>query len=95
MFLQFLKTDNFTGMFSDSLTSRDILARINYQTWLRENYVNNFSDNVIDTQHIVARRYFGPINIQRFEFKIMNEFGKIVDFNNTDWTAILELEVQL
>ena len=90
-----LKTDNFTGMFSDSLTSRDILARINYQTWLRENYVNNFSDNVIDTQHIVARRYFGPINIQRFEFKIMNEFGKIVDFNNTDWTAILELEVQL
>jgi hypothetical protein len=90
-----LKTDNFTGMFSDSLTSRDILARINYQTWLSENYVNNFSDNVIDTQHIVARRYFGPINIQRFEFKIMNEFGKIVDFNNTDWTAILELEVQL
>ena len=89
-----LKTDNFIGMFSNSITSSDILARINYNTWLRENFANNFSYNVIDYSLSALRKYLGPINIQKLEFKIVDEFGRVVDFNNMDWSAILELEVQ-
>ena len=89
-----LKTDNFTGMFSNSITSRDILTRINYQTWLHENYVNNFSYNVIEDGSNSVRKYFGPVNIQKLEFKILDEFGRVVDFNNMDWSAVIQLEVQ-
>ena len=89
-----LKTDNFIGMFSNSITSRDILARINYHTWLNENYANNLSYNVIENGLDVVRRYFGPVNIQKLEFKILDEFGRVVDFNNMEWSAVLELEVQ-
>jgi hypothetical protein len=42
-----------------------------------------------------VRRYFGPVNIQKLEFKILDEFGRVVDFNNMEWSAVLELEVQL
>ena len=89
-----LKTDNFIGMFSNSITSRDILARINYHSWLNENYANNLSYNVIENGLDVVRRYFGPVNIQKLEFKILDEFGRVVDFNNMEWSAVLELEVQ-
>ena len=89
-----LKTDNFIGMFSNSITSRDILARINYHTWLNENYANNLSYNVIENGLDIVRRYFGPVNIQKLEFKILDEFGRVVDFNNMEWSAVLELEVQ-
>lgn len=39
------------------------------------------------------RLYFGPSNLSRFHIKLLDEFGRIVDFNNGDFSFSLELEI--
>jgi hypothetical protein len=39
------------------------------------------------------RIYFGPTDIARLEIKIYDEFGRIIDINNADYSLTLELEV--
>ena len=39
------------------------------------------------------RIYFGPTNISRLHIKLLDEFGRIVDLNNADYSFTLELEI--
>lgn len=39
------------------------------------------------------RIYFGPSNINRLHVKLLDEFGRIVDLNNGDFSFSLELEI--
>ena len=39
------------------------------------------------------RIYFGPTNISRLHIKLLDEFGRIVDLNNGDYSFTLELEI--
>ena len=39
------------------------------------------------------RLYFGPSNLSRLHIKLLDEFGRIVDFNNGDFSFSLELEI--
>jgi len=39
------------------------------------------------------RIYFGPTNISKLEIILYDEFGRIVDLNNSDYSFTLELEV--
>ena len=39
------------------------------------------------------RIYFGPTDIARLEIKIYDEFARIVDINNADYSLTLELEI--
>jgi len=39
------------------------------------------------------RIYFGPTEIRRLHIKLLDEFGRIVDLNNGDYSFTLEMEV--
>jgi len=39
------------------------------------------------------RRYTGPINLERFHVKILDEYGAIIDLNNMDISLTFELEI--
>ncbi len=39
------------------------------------------------------REYFGPVRIEKLHFTIVDEFGRTVDFNDTDISLLLEFEV--
>lgn len=39
------------------------------------------------------RLYFGPSNLSRLHVKLLDEFGRIVDLNNGDFSFSLELEI--
>ena len=39
------------------------------------------------------RIYFGPTDITKLEIKIYDEYGRIIDINNADYSLTLELEV--
>jgi hypothetical protein len=39
------------------------------------------------------RLYFGPTNISRLHIKLLDEFGRIVDLNNGDFSFTLEIEI--
>lgn len=41
----------------------------------------------------VERIYFGPTDITKLEIKIFDEFGRIIDINNADYSLTLEFEV--
>ena len=41
----------------------------------------------------IERIYFGPTNITKLEIILFDEFGRIVDLNNSDYSFTLEIEV--
>jgi hypothetical protein len=69
--------------------------------------VSSFNDNNILTKLIFKnknnyddfkgpghkREYMGPVNISRLEVKILDEFGRIVDLNNIDFSFTISLEI--
>ena len=48
-------------------------------------------DNCCDIN--TERIYFGPTDIRRLQIKIYDDFGRIVDFNNADYSFTLKLEL--
>ena len=43
-------------------------------------------------QHI-KRTYFGPVSLTKLEIKLMDEYGRILDMNNMDYSLSFELEI--
>jgi hypothetical protein len=39
------------------------------------------------------RIYFGPTDLNRLDIKIYDDFGRIVDINNADYSFTLKIEV--
>jgi hypothetical protein len=39
-----------------------------------------------------SRIYFGPVNLRKFDVKLMNDKGDVIDLNNTNWNFSLLVE---
>lgn len=73
------------------------------------NFISPFQYQTVSDNNIIAkistdccksccsgqpeRIYFGPTDITKLEIKIYDEFGRIVDINNADYSFTLELEL--
>lgn len=78
-----------------------------YETLFQEGLIqsNDIMDKIINTggKSLIhtnlsglihkKRCYFGPTNIEKLEIKLFDEFGRIVDLNNSDISLTLELEI--
>ena len=82
----------YVGAFTDSIISPDIIARLNYQGLLQDATIYKYSE-YSDEVKIRTREYFGPVNIQKLHIQILDEYGRVVDLNNMDWSFILNLEI--
>ena len=40
-----------------------------------------------------VRRYNGPVNLSRFQIKLLDHFGSLIDLNNMDYSITIELEI--
>ena len=40
----------------------------------------------------LLRNYFGPVNISRIKVRVLDQYGNIVDFNNSDFSFTLKCE---
>jgi len=78
--------NNFISAFNSSILNKNILARISLQA-------NNF--NVLEQNNLsvitTPREYFGPINLQTMNVQLLDEYGRIVDLNNMDFSFCLTL----
>jgi hypothetical protein len=85
--------NNFSSAFSSSLLQKDIIARINL-TFIQQNQgvYQSGQDDGFSTQINRQRSYFGPVNIERLEIKLIDEYGRIIDLNNMDWSMTLTME---
>jgi len=80
----------FRAAFAESILSPNILGRINLTKGLQTNkvYKSGQDDNYTDSLNR-TREYFGPVDIQRLSVQILDEYGRVLDLNNMDWSFIL------
>ena len=78
--------DGFYGAFNSSILNKNILARISLQT-SAFNILHQNNLNLITT----PRQYFGPVNLQTINVQILDEYGRILDLNNMDFSFCLTL----
>ena len=76
--------NHFITAFKDSILSPNILARIalkgSYFSLIMENNMNIVSE---------PRKYFGPVDLQRFRIRIYDDRGRILHMNNSDFSFCL------
>ena len=87
--------NHFVAAFNSSILSPHILARFNYQTLLQDSDIYSFTASInqdLEEDNRI-RSYFGPVNINRLHIQILDEYGRVVDLNNMDWSFTLALDV--
>jgi len=78
--------NNFYGAFNSSILNKNILARISLQSSTFDILEQN-NLNLITT----PREYFGPVNIQTMNIQLLDEYGRVVNLNNMDFSFCLTL----
>jgi hypothetical protein len=76
--------NNFYSAFNSSILNKNILARISLQT----NTFNIFTENNFNIV-TTPRQYFGPVKIQNLNIQLLDEYGRIIDLNNMDYSFSL------
>ena len=79
--------DGFYAAFSSSILNKNILARISLQGSVF-NLLSKDNFNLITT----PRQYFGPVNIQKLQIQLLDEYGRILNLNNMDYSFCLTFQ---
>ena len=76
----------FVSVFENSVLQPDILARISL------NGTHNITEN---NYNIISepRKYFGPVDLQRFKIQLLDEKGNIIPMNNLNFSFCLTLKI--
>ena len=86
-------SDYFISSFSSSVLQKDIIARINLTSIQQTNGVyQSGQDDGSSIQINRQRNYFGPVDIERLDIKLIDEYGRVIDLNNMDWSMALTME---
>lgn len=83
--------NNFVAAFNESTLSPHIIARIQYQDLIQRDGQHNFGMD--DDTLYATREYFGPVDIQKLHLQILDEYGRVVDFNNMDWSCTITFDI--
>ena len=84
---------NFTAVFSESTLGEHVMTRINLSSTLDSTGVYKCaSDAGLSNQLNRTREYFGPVDISRLKIKLIDEYGRIINFNNMDWSMSMVFE---
>lgn len=78
--------NSFISAFNSSILNNNILARISSQA-------NNFNILQQNNLNIITtpRDYFGPVKLQTINVQLLDEYGRVVDLNNMDFSFCLTL----
>lgn len=79
--------DGFYGTFTSSILNKNILARISLQGSVF-NVLSQNNYNLITT----PRQYFGPVNISTLQIQLLDEYGRILNLNNMDYSFCLSFQ---
>lgn len=80
--------------YGSSIFQDNIITRINLAALQGDVGVYQISsDPGLTTQMNRTREYFGPVDIQKLHIALYDEFGRIIDLNNMDWSLTLAFEV--
>jgi hypothetical protein len=80
--------NGFYGAFNSSILNKNILARITLFGVLFSNVISQNNLALITS----PRQYFGPVVIQKMQIQLLDEYGRIIDLNNMDYSFCLTLQ---
>jgi hypothetical protein len=76
--------NNFFSAFNSSILNKNILAKICLQA---QSFNILFENNL--SLITTPREYFGPVNIQNLNIQLLDEYGRVIDLNNMDYSFCL------
>ena len=79
--------DGFFAAFNSSVLNKNILARISLQGSVF-NYLTENNISLITS----PRQYFGPVDIQKLQIQLLDEYGRVLDLNNMDYSFCLTFQ---
>jgi len=77
-------TNGFYSAFNASILNKNILARISFQP-------NPFGSIAQNNLSLITtpRQYFGPVDIQKLKIQLLDEYGRVIEMNNMDYSFCL------
>ena len=83
--------NNFFSAFNSSILNKNILARITLiSTSFSISAISSIQQNNLSTI-TTPRDYFGPVNITNLTIQLLDEYGRVVNLNNMDFSFCLNL----
>lgn len=79
--------NSFYSAFNSSLLNKNILARISTLS----SFFNVLSQNNLSLI-TTPRQYFGPVDIQKLRIQLLDEYGRIIDLHNMDYSFCLTFQ---
>ena len=67
----------------------DVLAKIYL---IDGKFAMNVDNNPDDCcNHVKTRKYFGPIDLRKIHVRLLNQYGRVINLNNMDYSFSLEV----
>lgn len=89
-FLSNVEDGFYEGCFPSNNNTKNILAQVNTRYASNNNTVYE-----TDTDASFERIYTGPVTLSKLHIKLFDDNNEIVDFNNSDYTFLLEIVTKL
>ena len=87
-----LSIDDFNKNYSNTLTSPFQESVFNDQNAIAKIPNNPNLQQLDDIFYQSRREYFGPVNIKKLKIRLLDELGRVVDLNNTDYSFSIVIE---
>ena len=79
--------ENFFSAFTSSMLNKNILARIAITPNVGAAYYTQDNFGILSA----SRTYFGPVDIQKMQIQLLDEYGRVLNLNSTDYSFCLAL----
>ena len=79
--------------YSDAVMDNNIIAKINLVSSIKAVGIYNYFDHPSSNSELDRmREFFGPVDISKLEFTLYDEYGRILNLNNMDWSLTLNFD---
>jgi hypothetical protein len=83
----------YVSSYGSSTISPNIIARLNIKQQINAAGAYGLAGGEsLTTSLTYSREYFGPVDIQRMRVTLVDDFGRVMDLNNMDWSFSLMFE---
>jgi hypothetical protein len=80
--------NGFYSAFTDSMLNKNILSRISLQSGSFQTTSSQNNLSIIS----YPRQYFGPVDIQKINVQLLDEYGRVLNLNNMDFSFCLSFQ---
>jgi hypothetical protein len=86
-------TPSYIVAYANSILQNNVITRVNLSSVQGDVGVYQISNDLgLDSQTGRSREYFGAVDIQKLHITMYDEYGRVINLNNMDWSFTLEFE---